>query len=146
MTKVGRKILGTIIAGSFIAFSGVAFAHGHQGGRDHNQHGVKYQVIQGVFESGSLTGPAITAKTNKGQTITIDMRSSTKIGVEAEGTVATIMQALDNHQLRVTALVQPNGQSFWAIKIEAHLNTKGNDHRDKHSKHEAKGKSAAKHG
>ncbi len=146
MTKIGSKIVGAVIAGTFITFSGVAFAHGHQSVKDHSHHDAKYQVIQGVFESGNLTGPAITVKTNNGQTITIDMRPSTKIGVEAEGTVTTIMQALDNHQLRVTALVQPNGQSFWAVKIEAHLNAKGKNHGDNHSEHQSKGKSATKHG
>lgn len=146
MTKFASKIIGVVVAGSFIGFSGVAFAHGYQAGKDHHHHDAKYQVIQGVFESGSLTGPAITVETNKGKTITIDMHSSTKIGVVAEGTIASIMQALESHQMRITALVQPNGQNFWAVKIEAHLNAQGNDHGDKHSEHESKDKSAKKHG
>lgn len=136
MKKIAWRLAGVAMASSILVVSGVAFAHGHPA--DHHHGDQRHQVIHGVFESGSLTGPSIIVKTSKGQTFTIALTSTTRVSLEAQGTVNTIMTALQNHQLAVTADVQSGTQGMVATQIEAHLNAKGSgDHhsgKDHHKK------------
>jgi len=130
MTQIATKLAGLAVAGSFILVSGVAFAHDHPGQEDHGPK--THQVIRGVFETGSLTGPSITVKTTSGKTVTIDLTPTTRVSLEAQGTVAGIMTALNHHQLALTAQVVSKNNAWVAVGIEAHLNVQGKDQGSHH--------------
>ncbi|SMC03727.1 hypothetical protein SAMN00768000_1241 [Sulfobacillus thermosulfidooxidans DSM 9293] len=127
-----KKSLGVMTAGamvSVLALSGAAFAQKHHDQKDHPKH---METIHGVFESGSFTGSEITVKTSSGKLVTIDLTGSTRISLEAQGSVSAIMTALQKHQLRITAEVKPGTKAFMASKIEAHLNVEKDSHHQDH--------------
>ncbi|AEJ40174.1 hypothetical protein TPY_1994 [Sulfobacillus acidophilus TPY] len=130
LAHFATKLAGMAIAGGLVLVSGVAFAHDHPDPGDHGDHA--HQVFRGVFESGSLTGPSIEIKTTSGKLVTIDLAPTTRISLEAQGTAAGIMAALNNHQLQVTAQVMAKNKAWVATGIEAHLNVAGKDHSGDH--------------
>ncbi|AUW94184.1 MAG: hypothetical protein C7B44_09815 [Sulfobacillus thermosulfidooxidans] len=138
-----EKSRGIITAGamvSVLALSGAAFAQKQHDMPDHSKH---METIHGMFESGNFTGAEITLKTSSGKMVTIDLTRSTRISLEAQGSVSAIMTALQNHQLRITADVIPGPKDLIARKIEAHLNVEQNSrHKEDHQGHNGAKKAA----